>query len=410
MYQNSGYTLTMTLHLPEIPRGFLKRTQKNQAPKSFLALDIGTASVKAALFSFLDNGHVTLLGFGRAHAEDSAQIADAGLSAYNSIKSTAENPYPVKNIIFGLSAKECYLTTTSVKISRKNPQSPITQKEIAQMTEKIQNTSYIESAQALANKIGSDDVQTKLLNSDYIYTKVDGVEVANLDGYKGETVEASLFSAFTTTEKIAELSKIASDLNLKTAAITSNIYTIVKAIKRKAGLSGNRVIIDIGGGATDVAVIFGGGIAACLSISLGASDIVDVIAKDLKVGIPDAQKLLDMYVGKNLDAESVAKVGGLIAKVAQMWSAGIEHLFKEFEGIKVFPGEIILAGWGSAISEYKNSLTGEWSKDIPFKSPPVFGNFGADYLDFIKSDKKDILDKEGATLSLSLAAFELWHH
>jgi|GEM_PF-3543714 len=393
------------IHLPNISL-FKKTGDKNR----FVILDIGESSAKAlVLEKNKGTEHSNFLGFGRAEFlnQDTKEIKKSSLSAINLAKMNLESK-DVAFFIAGIPTRKAFLTTTTIRTTRDKPLQEITGKEMEELSEKINRISQVDAGTTLGERYQTGDIEPRLLNSDFIYTKIDGNEVVNPEGFKGEKIETSLFSTYTTKDQIDIVQNIEKTTRNGFGAYTTAMYSISKCLRKKLGNRINCTIIDIGGATTEVAVMFGGGIASSLSLRVGVNDIASLISQNLKIGINDAHKLLDMYTDNNLEEEPKAKIAKITNEVCSFWRLGIEHVFRQFSGIKVFPNEVYLCGWGSNLDEFETLLYGPWQKDIPFNADLKIHKFSSLFLDFIHNVPEKIIKKESSALSLGIVAEEIW--
>jgi cell division ATPase FtsA len=377
------------------------RSGKLAKEEPLLVLDIGTSSVKAALFLPINSTSLQLMSFYRQAVEDDSSVKDACLTAFNNVKSQVETPIKICRVVYGLSASVCHLSTVTAKITRQKPENTISKREVDKISEKFKAISYIEATKSLAEKTGSDEAEPLFLSSEFVSTKIDGVAVPTPEGYKGKEMECSLFCVYSLSTAVSKLADISRSLNLQILAITTNSYTVSKVYRDATSQGGNFILIDIGGVTTDVAIVFCGGIVSSLSVSLGVEDIVEEISLELKIPKEDAQKLLKMYSEGTLAKESSEEIQKTVVNVCKIWSLGLEQLFLGFDGIKSFPHSIILSGWGSAIPEYATAIEDALAKNIPFKNPPNVKRFGSEFLGFVQGAKNEVLQNEGATISLA---------
>jgi len=395
------------IKLPKIPKLNLFKKESLE-PKTFLVLDIGTRVVKSACFSLNSLGRAKVEGFGKQERENDTlkALEDATIGAVNKARSSLGER--VADLIYAIPSEKTILCTTTAKITREKPTRAIKDSEIKEITAKITKSAYIESAKRYGELYKDNDTKIDLLNASFVETTIDNSSVLNLHGYQGEKIEASLFCAFAPEDEIVKAKNLAGLLGCKLSAITSSLYTIAKTLTLK-NPNFNGTIVDIGAKITNVAVVFGGGIYANLAISLGTYDIVEKISQVLAIPITESPKIISMYENKKLDPEAHNKVETAIKQATAVWIAGLESLFLQFEGVKIFPEDLYLVGGGSNISEYQNLLTlQDWSKNIAFKNVPKITKITVSNLWYLDHSKESSILDEVETLSLSLAGLELW--
>ncbi|MBU1104564.1 hypothetical protein L6255_01240 [Candidatus Parcubacteria bacterium] len=397
------------IKLPKLLQLALLKKEDSQE-KRFLVLDTGSRVVKSACFSIDASNKIKVEGFGKEIrvGDGLKALEEATIGAVNKARSALGER--IADLVYAIPSEKAILCTTTAKITRAKPQSPIKESEIAEITAKITKSAYIESAKRYGELYKNAEAKIDLLNTSFVATTIDGSKVLNPLKYQGEKIEASLFCAFAPEEEIKKAKRLAQILGCHLSAVTSSLYTITKSLTLK-NLDFNGTIVDIGAKVTNVAVVFGGGIYANLAVNLGTEDGREKICEVLGISPAESGKILEMYKDQKLDPESYNKVKGALHNSIDVWITGLESLFLQFEGVKIFPENIYLLGGGSNIAEYQNLLTTQdWSKNIAFKSAPVITKLELSDLWYLtpNATEEPSLKGETGTLSLGLAGLELW--
>ena len=150
------------------------------------------------------------------------------------------------------------------------------------------------------------------------------------------------------------------------------MYALSKVLSRDENYA-NVVIIDAGGETTDVGIVFGGGIAATRTLSLGGRHMTRILAETFNVNMREAEELKVRYTLANISPDQALIIKESLDKVLALWVSGLEVLFSDFDGIRTFPSKVYLVGGASALNEVLEVLRKEpWTKHIPFKEPPSF--------------------------------------
>jgi len=294
------------------PLNLLKKTSK--VPDNFIALDFGTASTKALIFSLDDQ--VQLLGQGQgAPAEAVAQAAiEAGVK-------------PTQAVV-GLGGENVWCLTTTVRLTRPNPETEIDSKEIEKLNEQVFKTALMQATPQMSQFLGDPELNLQLVDSAVLFYKVDGQIINSALGQEGKVLECSIFTCYSPTDQLGELAETLKGLNLNLWAVSSLMAIFVKALAGDSLSDFNAIVIDIGEKITDIAVVFGGGIWGTRPLSLGKETI---------------------------------------ERALELWLAGVEAALADFEGIKTFPNKIILIGYDAREPLSTYPLT----RALPFASPPV---------------------------------------
>ena len=299
------------------PLNLLKKTSK--APDNFIALAFGTTSTKALIFSLDDQ--VQLLGQG--HGAPAEAVAQAAIEA--GVKPT--------QAVVGLSGENVWCLTTTVRLTRPNPETEIDPKEIEKLNEQVFKTALMQATPQMSQFLGDPELNLQLVDSAVLFHKVDGQIINNALGQKGKVLECSIFTAYSPTDQLKRLAETLKGLNLNLWAVSSLMAIFVKALAGDSPSNFNAIVIDIGEKITDIAVVFGGGIWGTRPLSLGKETI---------------------------------------ERAPELWLGGVEAALADFEGIKTFPNKIIIIGGGARLENIREKLsTYPLTRALPFASTPV---------------------------------------
>lgn len=326
---------------------FFKKTPAK--PESFIALDFGTTSTKAFIFSL--EKEVQLLGQGQGTPEEAVEQAVG-----------QANVRPTQAVV-GIDGENAWCLTTTVRFNRPEPEKGIEPKEIEKLNEQILRTALLQATSQMSEFLGDPELGLQLIDSEVLYHKIDGQLVDNPLGKPGKVLESSIFTAYSPSNYLGQLSKILQKLNLNLWAVSSLMFILVKTLANNDPLNFNAIILDIGGKVTDVAVVFGGGIWGTRPLLLGGETFTIAISSEEK-------KIA--YANHQLRDEEVLEVKERLEPALGLWLGGVEATLLDFEGIKTFPSRIILTGGGANLLELKEGLLNyPLMRQLPFASPPV---------------------------------------
>lgn len=329
------------------PLNFFKKSPKQ--PESFIALDFGTTSTKAFIFSLGEQ--VQLLGQGRGTPAEAVEqaVAQAGVR-------------PAQAVV-GIGGENAWCLTTTVRFNRPNPEKEIEIKEIEKLKEQIFRTALMQATPQMSQFFGDPELNLQLIDSDVLFYKIDSQIVPEPIGQRGKVLESSIFTCYSPTTYLERLSEISKGLNLNLWAVSSLMSIIVKTLANNDLLNFNAVVLDVGGKMTDAAVVFGGGIWGNRPFPLGGETFTTAISSE-------ERKLA--YTNHQLRDEDVPKVREGLKPALNLWLSGVEAALQDFEGIKTFPNRIILTGGGAHLEELKEGLSNyPLTRALPFASPPL---------------------------------------
>jgi cell division ATPase FtsA len=374
---------------------FLSKSKEVQ--NKFLTVHISSNDVKCVCF-YYDAGNLKIIGSGRQALEtgsvragnliDIENVADALEIA--ATQATDELEDDVNDVIFGVSGDLCIGLTTTVRLKKPKP-AKIKKKEIEDLTEKINETSYIQVLNEYVQNTANSDVDLEIITSSNVYTKLDGNEITDIKGNKGSVLEMAVFNAYTPNYHIENLKELAKKTGLNILAIGSELYTLTEELTRSDPQLKDFILINMGYDSTNVAVVFGGGIVSTKSMVVGYKHFADHLSEKMGLTQPESDKLLKAYIGGSLTQSESSIISAAVEDILELWLEGLRILFGEFTGVKTFASNILLTGTGTDIPELIQVVSNEpWVKSIPFKSPPTYKK-----ISFM--DLKDISDSTGRT-------------
>ncbi len=382
---------------------FLFNKIKAKRKQNFLTLDVGTDYVKCLLFEVLPSSpsapvalpKLQVVGYGKQplgylYTRSGAIVDFDGVkqAASMAISQACAGRKNVRDVIIGLSGEMSKGLVTTVRLTRADEAEKITQKELSEITARIEESAFLEASKEVAAMTGNPDLEIDLVNSAIAATRLDGLYVEDVLGLTGKKMEIALFTAFSPSFHMKIIQKLAVSLRLNILTIASDMYSLNKSLSNsKADL--NAIIMDIGGETTDVGIVFGSSLVATRTLSIGGRHITRAISETFGLSFVDAEeKKLRYALGTLYDFES-QRIAECIKDVLELWLSGIEVLFSDFDGVKTFPSKILLVGGGSHLKDLLSLIEREpWTKNIPFKEPPTF-----ERIKF--SDIRDITDMTG---------------
>jgi len=346
----------------------LSLIKKKSSNKSFLAIDLGSSLIKISKFSFLPDKRLLLEDISTVTTPPGAVafgvISSSG-SIFEALKDTVS---PGENVVFGLSGESIFGFATTVKVKRSAFEEKISRGELNDVIKRIQELAFIEAGQIQLSKVGQGEKDVEMVNSAVISSKVDGVLVEDIVGKTGKYIEIGLFTSFSEKGVLASLSELCKRLKVNFVAASSQMYSLSKLLCSGHKGAFNAILIDFGGDKTDVGICYGGGIVSTKTLDFGGIQLTKEIASNLGVGLSEAEKKKISYEEGTLGAEQVKEI---TSKVLNYWLVGIETVFENFEGVKVFPPKIFIFGGGGLTYDLMHVLKERnWYENFPFKSVP----------------------------------------
>jgi cell division ATPase FtsA len=402
--------------MPKLP--FRGRSPK---VKNFAVVEISSDFVKSVILEVdpateaKSDRHVVFSIIGISHVSLEIGQVRAGLiidweSVSFAVKSSvldAAKDYPdfSGEIIFTLSGELSVGNITTVKVSH-DEHVPIKKKEIDQIYKTVHLASLENASTAFMKATGNVDVPMELIISNDVYYKLDGSITSNLLNEHASEIETAVFSSYTPNFNISLYERVCKKAGFKLIGISPELFSLSLILKRLKGQFFDGVLVNMGSDFTEIGVVFGGGLVATKSMSVGGEHFIRAIATRANISRRDAAFKKQKYLKGELEPEEALIVQGMTSDILELWLDGIQILFEDFEGVKTFSSKIYLTGEDVEMPGLLDMLSKEpWTKSIPFKSPPEFTKVLCE--DFINI--KDTTGKcIGAELAPMVSAVEVY--
>lgn len=372
---------------------------------TILALDIGTEFVKAVIAKVSRKGNLEVIGVGRAKQAPTNIFAGAiaDIPAVVSVCEKAlldaeeEAKESAKLTVVGIAGELIKGSTTTVRYHRENPNKPITENEMSIIIKKVQERAGEAAKKTVALETGNKNVEVRLINSAIVSLMIDGYKISNPIGFKGSDIIIQFYTAFAPLIHVAAIEKVCAELDLELLTVAVEPFAVCRAClgdDLDSNFSG--IVMDIGGGTTDIAVVDDGGVDGTKMFSIGGRSFTRQIAEGLGVDYDTAEEYkLDF---EKLDAPIKEKVEATIAKNLKVWISGVEVALEDFNTVEVLPRNILLCGGGAGLSTLQETLAlSDWYKDLPFSRRPTINIIDVNTLPNIKFSSKTQLDHSYAT-------------
>lgn len=373
---------------------------------TILGLDIGTETIKAVLAQPTKKGGLKILGAGKAQQRDGNMHAGA-IADIPAVVSVCEEA--LVNVekqagqragltVVGIAGELIKGNTTTVRYSRKNPHKPITEDEMNEIIRKVQRKSGDAARKAVAVETGHQNVEVRLINSAIVSLMIDGYKISNPIGFKGSDIVIQFYTAFAPLIHIAAIEKVCAELNLDLLTVAVEPFAVCRAClgnDLESDFSG--ILMDIGGGTTDVAVVEDGGVEGTKMFSIGGRSFTHQIAESLGVDFATAEAgKLALDTGK-LDDRVKAKMEAALSRSLSVWLTGVEVALEDFDTVGSLPRNILLCGGGAGLTMLQENLAlSDWYQDLPFSRRPIIHLLDVDTLPDLTVGNHD-LDHSFAT-------------
>lgn len=346
-----------------------------------LALDIGTEFIKAVIAREKKDGTLEIVGVGRAHQAASnmhaGAIADIGavVNTCERALSDAEKQAGVtcKLVSVGIAGELIKGNTTTVRYRRKNGNRPLSEQEMSLIIKRVQDKAGELARKEVALETNNPDIEVRLINSAIVSLTIDGYKVANPIGFKGSDLSIQFYTAFAPLVHISAIEKVCAELNLDLLSVAVEPFAVCRACLGDDPDSNlSAIVMDIGGGTTDIAVVDDGGVDGTKMFGIGGRSFTHQIAEALGVDYNTAEFCKLNPDSKELPPQAKTRMSEAIAKNLVVWTSGVQLALGEFNLLEVLPQKVLLCGGGAGLPELQEELaTSDWYKDLPFTRRPV---------------------------------------
>ena len=93
-----------------------------------------------------------------------------------------------KEVVVGIAGELIKGNTASIKYRRADADKPITDEEMAEIIEKVQERAGEKARREVAIETNNPDVEVRLINSALVSLLIDGYKVSNPIGFKGKEI------------------------------------------------------------------------------------------------------------------------------------------------------------------------------------------------------------------------------
>ncbi|HMS50586.1 MAG TPA: cell division FtsA domain-containing protein [Candidatus Saccharibacteria bacterium] len=367
--------------LKQLKQKVRTKTSSSKTTDQYLvALDIGTEFVKALIGRVTEAG-IEIVGVGRAHQElndmQAGAIADIASVVRNCDEALnqAEKQAGVstKAAVLGIAGELVKGTTTSVRVNRKTAEKEMNAEEVERIITLVQKRARERAKQQLAWELGGKEVEIQLVNSALVNIEIDGYPVTNPVGFKGKEVVIQLYTAFAPMIHIGALERTAKELDLELLAVAAEPFAVSRSvIGDDPNASMSAILMDVGGGTTDIAVINDGGVQGTKMFGIGGRAYTRSVERDLGVSFVQAEEL-KLALGTNkIPEKKEPLVEDALHKTLEVWTSGVELALGEFTQLDHLPYRLLLCGGGSSLDMLMQELaSSDWYSDLPFTRKPV---------------------------------------
>lgn len=366
-----------------------------------VALDIGTEFVKV-LIGRVNNDSIEIIGVGRRRQAlndmQAGAIADIAsvVANCNEALEQAEQQAGVsaRTAVLGIAGELVKGTTTTVRCTRKDANKALDITEVEQIIGLVQERAEAKARQQLAWELGGKEIEVRLVNSALVGIEIDGYKVTNPVGFQGKEVVVQLYTAFAPLIHIGALERTAEQLDLDLLAVAAEPFAVARSVVGDdPNASMSALLMDVGGGTTDIALVNDGGVQGTKMFGIGGRAYTRSIEKDFAVSFKQAEELKLAIGSEKLSDTQNDKVTASLQKTLDVWINGVDLALDEFDTVDHLPHRVLLCGGGSSLNMLMDELRNtDWYKNLPFTKKPIIQHIQPDEVVGIVDKTGDVTD------------------
>lgn len=366
---------SLRARLPKIKPGDKKRGIGDY----LVALDIGTEFVKALIGRIVGN-EVEIIGVGKVRQGladmQAGAIADIAAVVANCDKALAkaeqQAEVSARTAIIGIAGELVKGTTSTVRFTRQTPTNELSIEEVEKIIQIVQEKAEAKAREALSWELGGKDVDVRLVNSALVRIDIDGYKVTNPVGFQGRDLEVEMYTAFAPMIHIGALERVANELDLELMAVAAEPFAVARSVVGDdPNAQVSAVLMDVGGGTTDIAVVNEGGVEGTKMFGIGGRAFTQAVARELDVDFPTAEAIKIGLGAGTVSDKQRPDVEAALQKTLRVWGSGVELALAEFDRVDHLPNRLLLCGGGSSLEMVMKRLEeGDWYKNLPFTKKP----------------------------------------
>lgn len=329
--------------------------QEEESFRYRLVMDVGTEFLKMAMVEF-NHQERNIISFARVKQDygnmDGGAITNiegVSLKAREALEEIRDHtPHQALDMMAGLAGEFVKGILISYDIAREKVNKKISKKELESIMNAGKEKAYQKALKMAELETGIKDVELELIHYNLVEIKVDGYKVNNPEQFQGKNIRVLAFYTFAPLVQIGALRTIARNLGLSLIGIVPEPLAIANSILNTESYEFGAIIIDIGGGTTDIALIRNGGIEGSRMFAMGGRSFTRTLASNFNISLEEAEELKLAYsIGES--CKNYNRIDKLVKSDLNILYQGIELSLKDMAQGEVLPRNIYFCGGGSAL-------------------------------------------------------------
>jgi len=335
---------------------------REEEPQVRVALDIGTEYVKAVYVELTDTGP-KVIGVGRAR-QDYANMEGGAVADIGGVTACCREALEqgavaagvkATDAVFGIAGQFVHGVSRTVERQRLRAERPLTAAELRSHFQEAEREALASVTKQMKERLGYNKLEVELVNASLVSMTIDGHPVSNPLDFPGRNLEFFIFMTFAPLVHAGAMRTIAGRLGLNLIGMIGEPYAVAASALTDEAYEFGALVIDVGGGSTDIALVQQRGVVATKMVPMGGRAFTKGIAARLRKTLREAEQLKLDYsdgLGGN-DIEAIIRTD------LEIWLDAVLLALRELYTGTPFPPRIALCGGGSSLPGICESLRSE---------------------------------------------------
>lgn len=347
----------------------------NGRPPLVSVLDPGTEYAKALVVQ-LDGDRVVVVGQGVDRHEETpfergtravdlrlqSACEAALLQAEDMCESTVGRKLVPDHLVLAFPSQWVRQGAFSVLQRRHSPAQEITTREFRHALVRAERL----AVQQLANQLGVRCEETTPIGSEITEIRVGGHAVSDPLGFRGDTLELTVFNAVAENRHLAVMGRLTEHLELELAHLVTEEHSLADSLPVEEA-----IVIDAGSSVTSLGWIRAGCPYKTATLPFGGRRLTERLASEFGLSPVKGEALKLRFALGELDSEACSEVWEALLPGLAEWLARIESGLAAMAGKNVLPPFIYVSGGASNMTEFADAIRGfPWLAHLPFARYP----------------------------------------
>jgi cell division protein FtsA len=282
----------------------------------------------------------------------SETVAEALAQAVES----AGRPVAIQGAVGGIAGAFVKGLVNQVRTERRFPARPLGREELTRLVRRGGQEAREKALAQLLLETNLSTLDIEPLNAAIVDIRIDGHRVTDPLGFQGRTLDLTVFTAFAPLIHVGALRSVVRNLGLTLLAAVAEPYSVAGAALTDEACEFGTLVVDVGGGTTDLALVERGGIAGTRMLPMGGRAFTRTLAGELGLSLREAEERKLAVSRGQEGSEGAEAARPLLAQDLEVWRTGVALALEDLAGAELLPGRVALCGGGSALAGLAEAL------------------------------------------------------